>query len=83
MCYENCATIDNRDIIKEGIKDLWFRRVDKTTHCFIKQSFSEIDEIYDSLKSEQTFYTVIELVLKEVDNPQDYRKIFAYMETKY
>ena len=38
---------------------------------------------YEILNSEQTFYTVIELILKSVDDPTNRRKIFSYMETKY
>ena len=76
---DNCCVIDNRDIVTEAVKDVWFRRSIYVRHCFIKEPLENLIKNFEILNSEQIFYNVIEQVIMHVEDPNDRWLIFSYM----
>ena len=73
MCIDNISTVDNREVIIEGIKDLWFRRASMFGHYFITDHTKKIEEDFKLINSQATFYNVIEMVINEVEKSSERR----------
>ena len=65
------------------MKDVNFRRNLFINHGLVTAKKEKILELYHSLKSDGTFYSVIEWIFEAVDDHKERKKIFSFIENKY
>jgi hypothetical protein len=83
LYYEKVACLENKSLVDEMIKGVWFRRNWTVTHDMIAESTASIKEQDLKNNSVEMFYFFIEKVFENITDEGVLKRLLSYVERTY
>ena len=83
MYRDNLSNINNKPVVEETFKGVWFKRNWLTMHDVIPLSTKEITLKNQQNNSVDIFYLFIEKVLENIKEVEKLKEVLSHVELRY